>query len=144
MIERLSNHLSNSSSNFGLKLSNLSSSQNPEVLINRVFVFSGPLPWPWPLAPALAPGPNLYLTTPAPNLYWRPRLSICIYLPRPSICVRLFFVLQLKFVIVTCLLIWTQRLIICTKLLSIMWATSKLQLFEISAQEILSIFLICL
>ena len=77
---------------------------------------------------------------PAPICIWRPQPSICIYRPRPSLCVRLFFVLQLKFVIATCLLIEIQRLIICTKLLSKMWAISKLQLFEISPQEAFSIF----
>ena len=75
--------------------------------------FPSPAPWPWS--------------------------SICIYWQCPSVCFYqpcLFFVLELKFVIVTV----STYLLICTYFLSIMWEISKL--FEIFSQGILSIFLI--
>ena len=81
--------------------------------------FPSPAPWPWSSI----------------CIYWQ-RPSVCFYQPWHLICVCLFFVLQLKFVIVTV----STYLLICTYFLSIMWEISKL--FEISSQGILSIFLI--
>ena len=74
-------------------------------------------------APALnlyfpAPGPNLYLPVPAFNFYQSSYL----------ICVCLFFVLQLKFVIVT---VTTQRLLTCSCFLGVMWEIIKGTLMQI-------------
>ena len=102
---------------------------------------------PWPQAPIC--------------ILW-PRPSICIYRFRTSICVCLFFVSQLKFVIVnlissacfryffkivlgvrlcysysTCL----YKLNVYLLFLNIMWKTSKFQLSEISSLRIFPIFL---
>ena len=82
-------------------------------------MFSFPSPWPWS---------SIFI-------YWQ-RPSVYFYQPWHLICVCLFFVLQLRFVIVTV----STYLLICTYFLSIMWEISKL--FEISSQRILLIFLI--
>ena len=55
-----------------------------------IFVFPGPRSWLWS-------------SSPAPICIWQSRPSVCIYRPRSSIFVCLFFVLQLKFVIVNLL-----------------------------------------
>ena len=94
-----------------------------------------------PPALALAPGPSPVLL-PSICIY-RPRLSICFYHPWHPIYAFLFFDLQLKFVIITLsTYMCTIYIRLCTYFLGKMWEISKLQLFEISSQEIFSIFLI--
>ena len=90
-------------------------------IVQRVFAF-----------PGTGPRPSICI--------FRPQLSVCFYQPWYSICVWLFFILQLKFVIVT----------VCTYInsapnymyLLFEYNVGKNELFEISSQEIFSIFLI--
>ena len=95
--------------------------------------------------PSLAPGPNLYLTALAPNLYFTTPI-LNLYLPAPALSLRspvLRFTIKVCYSYSVCLYKLSVFLYVLT-CLSIMWAISKLQLFEISSQEFLSIFFIWL
>ena len=81
------------------------------------------------LPPALAPGPNLYLTIQAPNLYFT-AFVLSLYLP--ALTLTLCFT-ALRFTVKVCysysvyLYNFSPYLYV---LISIMWGINKLQLFE--------------
>ena len=80
-----------------------------------------------------APGPNLFLTAPALNLYLlASALNSCLPV--------------LRFTVKVCYSynVYLDKLSVYLYLLRLMWATSKLKLFEIYSQEIFSILLIWL
>ena len=96
------------------------------------------------LAPGPGPGPgrNLYLAAPVPNFYFTaPALNLYLRAPALNLCLPILrFAVKVCYSCSVCL----YKLSVCTNLLSIIWAISELQLFEISSQEIFPIFLIWL
>ena len=99
-------------------------------------------------SPALAPSYNLYFTAPALNLYLlASAFNLCLPVLRFTVKACYSYSVYLyklqsqetERLSVSYDYAYTQRLLICTNLLSVMWEISKLQLFEISSQEILLI-----
>ena len=104
----------------------------------RVFVFPGPRSWPLPWSPALnlyfpALALNIYLLAPALNLFI-PDLALSLGLPVHRFTVKVCYSDSVY--------LYVHYICLRTFFLSKLWEKSKLQLFEISSQDIFSIFLI--